>query len=148
VSETDKPAPQQVRPPAVDDATVAAVGRLTEALETVERARGHLYEFHQLTGEADLKLGDAAQALRAAGHGGLADRVETELVGRNVIAGRWTFQVVEDYDDGYWSLFRELERTVRTELVAGRRHVFEAEMKEDRRTHREPGHEARPSDRA
>ena len=42
-----------------DNATVAAVGRLTEALETCERARGHLYSFHQLTGESDFKVGDA-----------------------------------------------------------------------------------------
>jgi hypothetical protein len=30
----------------------------------------------------------------------LADRVETDLIGRNVSAGRWTFQIVEDFDDG------------------------------------------------
>ena len=144
MSETEQPAPEHVRPPGVDDATVSAVGRLTEALETVERARGHLYSFHQLTGEADVKLGDAAQALRAAGHHRLADRVDTEIVGRNVVAGRWTFQVIEDYDDGYWSKVRELESTVRTELVSGRRHLFEARMKEDRRSHGRRGHEARP----
>ena len=143
MTETERPAPEHVRPAGVDDATVSAVGRLTEALETVERARGHLYSFHQLTDQADLKLGDAAEQLRAAGHHGLADRVETELVGRNVVAGRWTFQVIEDYDDGYWSDVRELESTVRTELVTGRRHLFEAQMKEDRRSHGRPGHEAR-----
>ena len=144
MSETQQPAPEHVRPAGVDYATVAGVGRLTEALETVERARGHLYSFHQLTGEADLKLGDAAEQLRAAGHDRLAERVDTELVGRNVVAGRWTFQVVEEYDDGYWSLVRELESTIRTELVTGRRHLFEAQMKEDRRSHGRPGHEASP----
>ena len=144
MSETEQPAPEHVRPAGIDDATIGAVGRLTEALETVERARGHLYSFHQLTGEADLKLSDAAGALRAAGHDRLADRVDTEIVGRNVVAGRWTFQVIEDYDDGYWSKVRELESTVRTELVTGRRHLFEAQMKEDRRSHGRPGHEARP----
>ena len=144
MSDTEQPAPEHGRPAGIDDATVRAVGRLTEGLETVERARGHLYSFHQLTGEADLKLGDAAEQLRAAGHGRLADRVDTELVGRNVVAGRWTFQVVEEYDDGYWSLVRELESTVRTELVTGRRHLFEAQMKEHRRSHGRPGQEARP----
>jgi hypothetical protein len=38
------------------DAVVRAVGKLTEALETIERARGHLYSFHQLTADADLQL--------------------------------------------------------------------------------------------
>ena len=133
-----------VRPAGLGDATVAAVGRLTEALETVERARGRLFDFHQLTGEADIKAGDAADQLRAAGHTQLADRIETELVGRNVLNGRWTFQIVEDYDDGYWATFRSLERDVRDTLTQGRRHVYEAEMKEDRRTHGRPGHEAQP----
>ena len=38
----------------------------------------------------------------------------------------------------------DLDRQVRDELVAGRRHLFEAEMKEDRRTRGRRGHEARP----
>ncbi len=139
----DAPHPKHQRPAGTDDATVEAVGRLTEALESCERARGHLYAFHQLTGTADLKLGDAAAKLRAAGHDELAGRIERELVGRNVIPDHWTFQIVEAYDDTYWSAFRELERTVRAELVDGRRHLYEAEMKEDRRTHGHPDHTAR-----
>ena len=35
------------RPPGVGDATVAALGKLSEALECVEDARGHLYAFHR-----------------------------------------------------------------------------------------------------
>ena len=93
-------------PDGVSRATVEALGLLSEALETVEDARGHLYAFHRLSGHADLQLGDAVAALRAAGHPALADRVATELVGRNVIDGRWTYQVVEEYDDTYWSVFR------------------------------------------
>ena len=127
-----------------DDDTVAAVGKVSEALEYVERARGHLYSFHQLMGHADLLLGDACDELREAGHGGVADRLETELVGRNVLHGRWTFQVVEEFDDGYWTEFRDHERRVRDDLVGGERHLFEARMKDERRTHGRSGHEARP----
>ncbi|MBA2464643.1 MAG: hypothetical protein H0V42_06675, partial [Nocardioidaceae bacterium] len=57
----DQPAPQHRVPEGVDQATVEAVGKLTEALETTERARGHLYSFHQLTGSADLGLGEAVE---------------------------------------------------------------------------------------
>jgi hypothetical protein len=131
-------------PPGVSRKTVEALGKLSEALETVEQARGHLYAFHQLTGSADLALGDAVAQLRAAGHPELAARIDVELLGRNVIQGRWTFQLVEDYDDNYWTLFRDLERQARTELVGGRRHLFEAAMKEDRRSVGQPGHEAQP----
>ncbi|MEW2589471.1 hypothetical protein AB0893_03595 [Micromonospora aurantiaca] len=132
------------RPEGVSDATVEALGKLSEALECVERARGHLYELHQLIGHADLMLDDAVEMFRAAGHPALAERIDRELLGRNVIAGRWTFQIVEDFDDGYYALFRELDRQARDELVEGRRHLYEAEMKERRRSRGVPGHEARP----
>jgi hypothetical protein len=133
------------RPEGVDDATVEAVGAVSEALESVERARGHLYSFHQLMGHADLQLGDACKKLRDAGHAEVADQMETEMVGRNVLSGRWTFQIVEEFDDGYWTPLREHEKRVRDKLQAGRRHVFEAEMKERRRTHGHAGHEPRPA---
>jgi hypothetical protein len=132
------------RPNGVSDATVDAVGAVSEALECVERARGHLYSFHQLMGHADLQLGSACDKLRDAGHDDLAERLSTEMVGRNVLNGRWTFQIVEDFDDNYWTPFREHERVIRDQLQAGSRHVFEAEMKERRRTHGHPNHEARP----
>lgn len=141
----DRPAERHRRPDGVDDATVEAVGKLSEALETTERARGALFDFHQLTGGADLALGEAVQLLRDAGHHAVADRLETEMVGRNVVAGRWTFQLVEEYDEGYYADFRRVEREIRDELVGGRTHLYEAEMKEARRTRGRPGHEATPS---
>ena len=140
----DLPDPDHQVPPGVDEALVEALGDLSEALETVERARGHLYSFHQLTGTADLKLDDAVDKLRAAGQGDLADRIETEVLGRNVLVGRWTFQIVEDYDDGYWTSFRTVEREAREQLVGGRRHLYEARMKQARRSAGVPGHEATP----
>jgi hypothetical protein len=143
---TDRPDPDHRRPEGVDDATVEALGTLSEALEAVEVARGHLYTFHRLSGTADLTLGKAVEQLRSSGHADLADRVERELVGRNVLPGRWTFQVVEEYDDGYYATFRRLESEARERLVGGRRHLFEAEMKEDRRSPGRPGHEATPGD--
>ncbi len=73
------------RPPGTSDATVAALGKLSEALE-----------------------------------------------------------VVEEYDDGYYAAFKEHEKAARDELMDGKRHVFEAEMKQDRRTHGRPGHAATP----
>lgn len=144
MTEADRPLPEHTVPAGVDDLTVEAVGLVSEALEYVERARGHLYSFHQLTGGADLKLGEAVDKLREAGHHQVADEIEREILGRNVLEGRWTFQVVEEYDATFWNPFRDMDQSVRDRLVQGRRHLFEARMKEDRRTHGHPDHTARP----
>jgi hypothetical protein len=132
------------RPEGVDDATVHATGTLGEGIERLERARGHLYAFHQLMGRADYLFGDAADELEEAGHSQLAELIRTDIVGRNVLDGRWTFQVVEEFDDCYYRPVIGVDEQVRDELLGGRRHVFEAELKEARRTHRRPRHERRP----
>lgn len=132
------------RPGGLTDDTVAALGKLSEALEVVEHARGYLYAFHRLCGTGDLTLGDAVEQFRRAGHEQVADLLQESLIGRNILEGRWSYQVVEEYDDGYYAEFKTLERQIRESLAEGRRHLFEAEMKEDRRTHGRPGHEALP----
>lgn len=141
---TDKPDPGHRRPPAVPDRVLEALGELSDALETIERVRGHFYSLHRLTGHADFTLDRAAAGLREAGHDHLADQIRDELIGRNVIPGRWTFQLVEEFDDGYYAVFREIEAAARQQLVGGRRHIYEAELKERRRTRGAPGHEATP----
>jgi hypothetical protein len=138
--------PEHQRPDGVSDATIKALGKLSEALEATEAARGHLYSFHRLTGTADLTLSEAVEEFRSAGHPDLAARIERELVGRNILEGRWTFQIVEEYDDTYYAAFKDLEKQSRADLVGGRRHLFEAEMKEDRREHGARHHEATPDD--
>jgi hypothetical protein len=138
---TDAPDSGHQRPPGLDDVTVEALGKLSEALEVVERVRGHLYSVHQLTGTADFMLDDAVELFRRGGHDAMADRIQCELIGRNVIPGHWTFQIVEEYDDGYYAEFRTIEKAARDELAEGKRHLYEAELKETRRTHGRPGHE-------
>ncbi|GAA0574407.1 hypothetical protein GCM10010172_68800 [Paractinoplanes ferrugineus] len=138
-----KPDEAHQRPAGLDDLTVLALGKLSEALETTERVRGHLYSMHQLTGTADFQLDEAVSLFREAGHEQWAARIQNELIGRNVTPGHWTFQLVEEYDDGYWSDLRRVEKAARDELAEGRRHLYEAELKERRRTHGRPGHEAR-----
>ena len=133
------------RPDGVDDDTVAAVGKLSEALEWIERARGRLYDFHQMSGHADLLLGEAADELAEAGHTEIAEHLRAEFVGRNVIEGRWTFQVVEEYDATYWSPIRAAKADVERRLTDGRQHVHESEMKEDRRSDGRRHHESRPA---
>jgi hypothetical protein len=133
------------RPDGATDSEVEAAGKMSEALEKLERARGHLVSFHQLVGEADFALDDVLELLRDTGHDELASAIDEDLLGRNVLAGRWTFQILEEFDDGYWACFREHERVLRDRLMDGRRHVYEAEMKAARRSAGRAGHDAHPA---
>ena len=136
--------PAHQRPAGADDATVEACGKASEALEWLERARGRLFDFHQMLGHLDLQMGEAADRLREAGHAELGDLVDREVVGRNVLDGRWTFQIIEEFDVLYYGPVKAVEQRLRDELMEGKRHVYEAEMKERRRTRGRPGHESRP----
>lgn len=131
--------------PDLDDTTVEGLGKLSEALETVDQARGFLYAFHQLTGKADRLLQESVELLERAGATELAADLDRDLVGRNVIADRWTFQIVEDFDENYWGTFRAFDQRARDELAGGDRHVYEARMKQGERTHGHPRHEAGPA---
>jgi hypothetical protein len=132
------------RPPGVSDAAVEAAGKVSEAIEWVERARGRLYDFHQMSGHADLCLSDAVELLHQSGRPELAERLRRELIGRNVIHGRWTFQIVEEYDDTYWGPLRAFGTEVERQLTGGARHVYEAEMKARRISRGAPHQEPQP----
>jgi len=127
-----------------DDALVEAIGKASEALEYVERARGHLYAFHQLMGHADLEFGTAADLLEQCGQPVDAKAIRDEIVGRNVLDGRWTFQIVEEFDDLYYAPAVDAVRALERAHLAGERHVYESRMKEQRRTKGRAGHESRP----
>ncbi len=139
------PPSRRRRPEGASDELVEAVGRASEGFEYLERARGHLYALHQLIGRADLLFEDAADLLDACGERDDAERLRSEVVGRNVLDGRWTFQVVEEFDDLYYGPVRELVRGIESSHMDGARHVFESEMKERRRTRGRSGHERRPA---
>ena len=117
------------RPDGLDDATVAALGALSAALETAEHARGHLYAFHRLSGSTDREIQEAVGKLRDAGRVEIADAVATVMVGRDAVAGMWSFELIEHYDAGYWTALRDVEAAARAAVGITEPHLFEAEMK-------------------
>jgi hypothetical protein len=117
------------RPAGTSNDEVDADGKVSAALEVIEHARGLLYGFHRMSGQADLALQDAVSALRTAGQADLADEIDDVLIGRDVIPGMWTYQIVEAYDEHNWQVFRAVADKVRGQLAGGAPHVFEAELK-------------------
>jgi hypothetical protein len=120
-----------------DITMVDAVGKATEALEYVERARGHSYAFHQLIGRADFLFEQSALGLAAAGYHNESASLWRNLVGRDVLEGRWTFQIVEGFDDGCYDATRAEVSGLEIALVAGRRHAHEEQLRDRRRMQRE-----------
>jgi hypothetical protein len=117
------------RPAGLTDEQVAAAGKVSAAFEVIENARGLLYAFHRMSGKADLSLQEAVADLRDCGHAALADEIDQVLIGRDVIPGSWTFQIVEGYDAHYYEVFKAVADKVRRDVGGGMPHVFEAEMK-------------------
>lgn len=136
--------PAHRRPEGASDLTVEAAGKVSEAVEWLERARGALFEFHQTLGHLDFQMGDAVEMLQKAGHSELAEFLDREVVGRNVLDGRWTFQIVEEFDDLYYEPIRDELRRLEADHLQGVRHLYESEMKEQRRSRGRSGHEERP----
>lgn len=118
--------------------TVDAVGKATEALEYIERARGHLYAFHQLIGRADFLFAESAEWLAAAGHADDAAALWRRVVGRDVLEGRWTFEIVERFDDDYYDAARAEVTRLEQRLVGGRRHGHEEALRQRRRRENPP----------
>jgi hypothetical protein len=118
--------------------TVDAVGKATEALEYVERARGHLYTFHQLIGRADFLFEESALLLAEAGHREDAISLWRNVVGRDVLESRWTFEIVERFDDDYYDAIRSEVIGLEERLVAGRRHAHEEALRDRRRAEHPP----------
>ena len=138
------------RPPATRCPTgsttrrVAALGELSAAFEVIEEARGYLYAFHRRSGTADLALQHAVDHLRQAGHHALADEIDQVLVGRDVLPGLWTYQIVETYDRAYYDVWRVAVEKAERVAGAGTPHLAESDMKVEEQA-REPSTGETPS---
>jgi hypothetical protein len=116
-------------PDGVSSETVAALGELSAAFEVLEEARGHLYAFHRRTGKADLQLQQALDHLREAGHREIADEIDQVLVGRDVVPGLWSYQLVESYDRTYYDVWRAAVEKAEHVAGGGVPHLAESGMK-------------------
>lgn len=113
--------------------TSDVVGMLDEYADVLVRARGRLYDFHQLVGTADALLSKVAEGMDTTGEEDLAARVRRRLLGRNVVPGMWSFELVEAFERTYLDVAEDVVAELRGALADGRRHTHEARMKRRRR---------------
>lgn len=103
-----------------------ALHRVTLGMEWLQRAHGHLLAFHHGVGHAMDHFAAAEPLLRDADHTDLADAIRDEYLPRGVVdEDRWSYDVVEDFEDGVLADMDAFETAVRTQLADGQRHVAE-----------------------
>ncbi|MDG5758829.1 hypothetical protein QA600_05685 [Natronococcus sp. A-GB1] len=103
----------------------AALHELQLGIEYVHRAYGNLLQFHHELGHAMDRIGDAEDKLREAGHEELADRLRDDHLPAGAISDRWTYELVEEFSDGFLEDADAFEDEVREELADGIGHVTE-----------------------
>ena len=94
-------------------------------LEWLRRAHGNLIEFHHATGHAMDHLDDAEPVLRACGYDDLADRLRTDLLPSGAVDERWTYDLLETFEDGLLEDVEAYERQARDTIADGSSHVAE-----------------------
>jgi len=116
----------------LSEAEVAALHEVELGLEWFHRAHGHLVAFHHNTGHAMDHLARAEGHLRECGHEQLADALRDRYLPRGVIDGdRWSYDVLECFQDGLLADLADFEEFARLEVADGRRHVAERRQERD-----------------
>jgi hypothetical protein len=113
-------------PSEISEAEVDALHHVELGVEWLRRAHGDLVAFHHEVGHAMDHLADAEDGLREAGRAELADILRDDYLPRGVVdEDRWSYDVLESYEDGFLEPLCAFEDETRERLVDGRRHVVE-----------------------
>ncbi|MFC6716575.1 hypothetical protein ACFQGT_19055 [Natrialbaceae archaeon GCM10025810] len=111
---------------ALAEGELEALHEVELGLEWLQRAQGSLIEFHHATGHGMDHLRRAESILRATGHADLANVIRDDLLPCGVVDGdRWSYDVLESYQETLLTEAGALERRARRELSDGQRHVRE-----------------------
>lgn len=114
-----------------DDAAVDALHRIELGLEWFHRAHGHLVAFHHNTGHAMDHFAAAEELLREQGETELADALRDEFLPCGVLGDRWSYDVLETFQDGLLDDADAFEERARHRLTDGNRHVAERRQERD-----------------
>lgn len=133
--------------PELDEAEREALHSVELGMELLRRAHGDLVGVHHKTGHAMDHFERAEGQLRACGYDELADALRCEYLPRGAIDDRWTYDLLERFEEGFLSDLTGFEERAREEVADGRRHVAERhqerEWRERAREAREPKQDGR-----
>ena len=118
-------------PPDVDETEREALHELQLGIEHVQRGYGHLLAFHHQVGRGMDRFATAESLLREGGHDELADVIRDDILPAGVIDDQWSYELVEDFEQGFLLETTRFEQLVRAELADGVSHVTEREQQRE-----------------
>jgi hypothetical protein len=83
------------------------------------------------------RFADARDRLRAADHDEFANRLRDERLPAGVVDDRWTYELVEAFENGFLADTTAFEQAIRDALADGADHVTEREQQRRWRAHAE-----------
>lgn len=120
--------PESSNPPweGLSEAEIEALHEVEVGCEWLERAQGHLLAFHHAVGHGMDHFAVAEDHLRDEGHPELANHIRDDVLPCGVVDGdRWSYGLVEAYEDTMLAEVRRMGQMIREELADGSRHVAE-----------------------
>ena len=118
----------------LSDVELEALHEVELGVERLHRANGHLVAFHHNTGRAMDHLAVAEDLLRECGRDELADELRDRHLPQGVIpsdggddpdAGRWSYDVLECFQDGFLADVMAFDEAVHDQVTGGLRHAHE-----------------------
>ncbi|MFB6156738.1 MAG: hypothetical protein ABEJ34_02720 [Haloferacaceae archaeon] len=112
----------------LDDRERDALHEVQLGVEHLYRAYGHLLAFHHAVGHAMDRFAGIEDDLRAVGYDGYAAELRDHHLPAGVVGDRWSYELVEEFQDGFLAEMTGFERRLRDDVAGGRRHVTEREQ--------------------
>lgn len=124
---------ERSRPEDLTETEREALHQVELGTERLHRAHGHLVAFHHNTGRGMDHLASAETLLRECGHPDLADELRDEHLPRGVVegcgdetpAGRWSYDVLEDFQESFLEAVVAFSERVTEQVGDGLRHAHE-----------------------
>ena len=107
-----------------------ALHELQLGIENVYQGYGNLLDFHHAIGRGMDHLRDAEEILREAGHEERADMLRDEALPTGIIGGKWTYELVESFEQEFLSEVSGFEQEVREDLADGKGHITERQQQQ------------------
>jgi hypothetical protein len=111
--------------PDLTDGERTALHELQLGIEGVNRAYGHLLAFHHAIGRSMDHFAAAEPHLRDAGHEEYADTIRDRHLPAGVVDDRWSYELVEAFEQGFLAEVTAFDEAIRADLAGGQSHVTE-----------------------